>query len=66
MKIAFIIDGVMPVYSIKEVLRYGNFDKAIYDFIKVLEKNEEFELLVKDIRKKLNIPIRGYSFNEWT
>lgn len=65
MKIAFVIDGVMPVYSVKEVLRYDNFDKTTYDFIKVLEANDEFELLVKEIRKKLNIPIKGYLFDQY-
>lgn len=67
MKIAFVIAGVKPVYSLKEIRNAfpESFDKETFDFIKVLEKNKDFESTVLDIRKRLNIPQKGYSFSQY-
>lgn len=79
MKISFYIaqmEGKVPNQKIwytvadtyekaNKVIR-GSIDKKTYSFIKALEDNKDFELEVKKIRTEFNIPIDGYSFDEWT
>lgn len=38
-----------------------NYEPALYNFIKILEKNKEFETEVKRIRKEVNLSEAGYA-----
>lgn len=73
MKILFLIGN--PPHTVisewKEILQYreyGHFTptREVYDLIKALEKNTEFEEIITSARNKAGLPENGISWQEYT
>lgn len=67
MKIAFLIGGQFPVYTLKEIKETDSwaYDEAFYYQIKALERNASFKKEVKLARAKLAIPEEGMDFSDY-
>lgn len=67
MKIAFLIGGQFPVYTLKEIKETDPwaYDEAFYYQIKALERNAAFKKEVKLARVKLVIPEEGMDFSDY-